>query len=233
MCVCVCICANVRLSPQMMPYQASTVLDLSSLLLTTQQPHTHATTSAACHYGKTILSRAWQEKAKNTRQSVTKHTTANSSGTTRPTSRTKRAKGNTNGQDLTTKNRPELTANRTGTSLNTTYRHSRPKQTKLCKTSIRAHPKPTKTPLIKTTTAKRHCRHFVIPFALRRKYTKSILPINSLTPSSPGCLTPKNYPECILVSTNRTMINSHILTLTPAKCLSLDQSSVADDILTA
>ena len=211
-----------------MPYQASTVLDLSSLLpqITPHTSHSHRCRS------KTILSRAWKNRVKNTRQSTNQNSTG-MDGTktthqqTRPNKIKKRKHATNESQD----NGPK--PDQTGTGMGgtrTTHHQTRPKRTKRCKHTTDR----TKVTKAVPTTGKRHCRQYIIPPALRprrKRATTSHTLRTSLTPDIPSSL---DYPECILVSHKLTsaIINSNVLTLTPVGYISDDSSSAIEDILT-
>ena len=225
---------------QMMPYQASTVLDLSSLF---PEPSPHPTTQPTPHHhchSKTILSRAWKKRVKNTRRSApTKKTILSPSGTT---GRPKRQKNGKSRPRCYNKDKTkELNTNQTGTKSGqpeTKPDHSRPERTTENRNTV---PNQTTT----TTTAnkrapqktkRRRRRYYVIPPGLRRRSTtKTTTTMNKLKKSLTLCnssiLTPRNYPECILAHHHIPAQRREVLSLLPSYSISPDQS-VVEDILT-
>ena len=227
---------NVHVPPsclsQAIPYQASTLLDFSSLPL--QASHTTSRHSKS----KTIISRAWR---KNTRHS-TKRGTANSS-----CRGTRGASGTTPGPKSTTSRPGRSDRERCGTNTSnkapnknsdqphsnqttSTDNHNRPKMaklrlntsTKLPRRIQRAKSLPkanhtrqkfaTASKPTKASTIKKPRRQFIIPLALQQKrpnkpthhnpHQNSTTTTNQTTTTST-----KDYPECILV--RHTYLHTH------------------------
>ena len=238
-----------------MPYQASTVLDLSSLFpeVTSHPPTTTTTTTTTTLAGsrnhcqsKTILSRAWQKGVKNTRRSApppSKKTISSPSTTGRPKKpkMTKIRPLVNNYEDEAIES--NANTNQTGTGSvgqTTTLPHEANRPEKTTK-----HQNVPNRPADKTDkrgppmTTKRHRRRCIVPLALRRRPNKSIAKPRSLrkslTPSDSSSFSARNYPECILVCHQfPAMQGSKVLSLSPhySICRSSDQSSVMEDILT-
>ena len=230
-----------------MPYQASTVLDLSSLFpeVTSHPPTTTTTTTPAgsrnhCQ-SKTILSRAWQKGVKNTRR------LASPSGTTGRPKKPKMTKIRplvNNYEDEAIESNANTNQTGTGSVGQTTtlpHEANRPEKTTKHQ-NVPNRPTTTADKTVKRgppKTTKRHRRRCIVPLALRRRPNKSIAKPRSLrkslTPSDSSSFSPRNYPECILVCHQfPAMQGSKVLSLSPhySICRSSDQSSVMEDILT-
>ena len=240
-----------------MPYQASTVLDLSSLFPeVTSHPPTITATPAASRskhcQSKTILSRAWQKGVKNIRRSApptSKKTISSPSGTTgRPKTRPNKPKTTkiqppvNNNEDETIENTNQTGTGSVGQTTTLPHETNRPEKTTKHQ-NVPNQPTTTANKTVKRRppkTTKRHRRRCIVPLALRRRPNKSIAKPRSLrkslTPSNSSSLTPRNYPECILVCHHRfpAIRGSKVLSLSPhySICRSSDQSSVVEDILT-
>ena len=236
----------------MMPYQASTVLDLSSLFpeATSYPPTTTPVASRKHCQSKTILSRVWQKGVKNIRRSApptSKKTISSPKPKTRPNKpkTTKIQPPVNNNEDETIES--NANTNQTGTGSvgqKPTLPHETNRPEKTTKhQNVPNQPTTTANKTVKRRppkTTKRHRRRCIVPLALRRRPNKSIAKPRSLrkslTPSNSSSLTPRNYPECILVCHHRfpAIRGSKVLSLSPhySICRSSDQSSVVEDILT-
>lgn len=226
---------------QMMPYQASTVLDLSSLFPAEPSPH-HPTTQPTPHHhchSKTILSRAWKKRVKNTRRlAPAKKTILSPSGTT---GRPKRPKNGKNRPQCYNKDETkELNTNQTGTKSGQTETkrdYSRPERTTENRNTVPNQTTTTANKRAPRKTKRRRQRYYVIPPGLRRRSTTKTTTTThklkkSLTLCNSSILTPRNYPECILSRQHiPAQRREKVLSLLPSYSRSPDQS-VAEDILT-